>query len=72
VCSNIYEPRVAVRRWERVGGGAARASDFIEATFIAATRVIVIETAAQKTEQSHECPCDVLAGRRFLAVHCLI
>jgi len=56
-----------VRRWERVGGGAARASDFIEARLIDATRVIVTETAAQKAEQSHECPCDGLDDRRFMA-----
>ncbi len=67
VCSNIYEPRIAVRRWERVGGGAARASDFIEARFIDATRFIVFETAAQKAEQSHERPSDGLHERRFMA-----
>ena len=51
VCSNIYEPRVALRRWERVGGGAARARDFIEARFINATRVIVTETADRNGEK---------------------
>jgi hypothetical protein len=54
VCSNIYEPRVAARRWEHVGGGAARASDFIEARFIDATRVVVIEAAAQKAKPTSE------------------
>lgn len=51
MCSNIYEPRVALRRWERVGGGAARARDFIEARFINATRVIVTETADRNGEK---------------------
>jgi hypothetical protein len=47
-----------VRRWERVGSGAARASDFIEARFIDATRVVVIETAAQKAKPTSELPID--------------